>query len=50
MSLAQFAHNNVLIMEKLGKTWGFFDEACQGTLGTCGVGVILFFVDNHYIC
>lgn len=29
--------------------WGFFDGACQGLPLVCGVGVVLFMSQNHYI-
>jgi hypothetical protein len=30
------------------KPWGFFDGACQGTPGTCGVGAILYLDNANY--
>jgi hypothetical protein len=29
--------------------WGFFDGACQGESGTCGLGFVLHFSNCHYI-
>lgn len=29
--------------------WGYFDRANQGHLLKCGVGVVLFLNQNHYI-
>ena len=28
-------------------SWGFFDGACQGSLGECGAGAILFLKNSH---
>jgi hypothetical protein len=30
------------------KPWGFFDGACQGTLGVCGARVILYLDNVNY--
>jgi ribonuclease HI len=32
-----------------GTPWGFFDGASQGHPPMCGVGVVLFFNQSHYI-
>jgi len=29
--------------------WEFFDRACQGHPPVCGVGVVLYIKENHYI-
>jgi len=29
--------------------WGFFNSACQGESGMCGLGFVLHYFDCHYI-
>jgi ribonuclease HI len=41
----------LLILFKTNNTkpWGFFNGACQGTLGTCRVGAILYLDNANYL-
>jgi len=31
------------------RPWGYFDGACQGPNGICGIGFILYFSYSHYL-
>jgi ribonuclease HI len=32
----------------VSKSWGLFDGACQGNLGSCGPGATLYLHNHHY--